>query len=157
MHVRPFRPEDAPILAGIFHAAVHQIAALHYSKEQVSAWSPRVPSQQRFLERGTDGRLLLVAVDNWDQPLAYGDLEPDGHIDHLFCRPEVAGRGVTSMLYENIEAAAVDRRIRRLYVEASEPARRFFLKRNFVVLQRRDFDLAGVPIHNFEMQKYLKI
>jgi putative acetyltransferase len=157
MHVRTFLPDDAPFLAGIFHAAVHQIARRHYSKAQVDAWSPSMPSPERFLQRGADGRVLLVAADDGGEPLAYGDLEPDGHIDHLFCRPDVAGGGIASLLYEGIEAAAVDRGISRLYVEASEPARRFFLKKKFVLLRRRDFELDGVPIHNFEMEKRLTV
>jgi putative acetyltransferase len=155
MRLRPFRPDDAPSLAQIFHAAVHQIARLHYSAEQIKAWAPTLPSAESFLSQCGDGRLLLVAVDHLDRPLAYGDLEEDGHIDHLYCRPEFAGTGTTSFLYDRIKAAAVDRGIGRLFVEASEPARRFFLKKDFIVLQRRDFHLGNVPIHNFEMEKYL--
>ena len=153
MRIRPFRSSDANDLAGIFFAAIREIARHHYSKEQVSAWAPDLPTAERFVARGTDGRLLLVAVDDADQPLAYGDLEADGHIDHLFCRPDAAGTGVTSVLYDHIEAAAADRGLQRLYVEASEPARRFFLKKGFEVIERRDFELAGVPIHNFAMEK----
>ena len=155
MHIRPFRSEDAPALARIFYAAVHQVGGLHYSLEQLKAWAPVVPSPERFLERGADGRILLVAADDDDRPLAYGDLEKNGHIDHLYCRPDVAGTGVTSALYDQLEAAARDRGIGRLYVEASEPARRFFLRKSFVVLQRRDFILDGVAIHNFAMEKRL--
>lgn len=155
MHVRPFCFQDAPALARIFYAAVHRIAGLHYSVEQLNAWAPIVPSPDRFVERGTDGRVFLVAVDNSDQQVAYGDVEADGHIDHLFCRPDVAGTGITSILYDHMEAAAKDRGISRLYVEASEPAQRFFLRNNFTVLQRRDFNLGDVPIHNFAMEKLL--
>ena len=96
---------------------------------------------------------MLVAVNDADEPVAYGDVEADGHIDHLFCRPDAAGTGVTSVLYGHMEAAAVRRGLKRLYVEASEPARRFFLKNGFTVLGRRDFELSGVPIHNFAMEK----
>jgi putative acetyltransferase len=155
MQVRAFRPEDAPALARIFHAAVHQVAGLHYSPEQVKAWAPVVPDPQRFLDRGADGRILLVAADESDRPLAYGDLEANGHIDHLFCRPDVAGTGVASALYDRLEAAAGELGIGLLHVEASEPARRFFLRKGFVVLERRDFTLSGVAIHNFAMEKHL--
>jgi putative acetyltransferase len=155
MKVRAFRPEDAPALAALFHAAVHDIASHHYSQAQVNAWAPEVPDPARFLARAADGRTLLVAVDEGDAPLAYGDLEPDGHIDHLFCRPDAAGTGVAASLYAALEAAARAGGIARLHVEASEPARRFFLKRGFVVAARRDFELAGVPIHNFAMEKRL--
>lgn len=155
MRVRPFRPDDAPFLAAIFHAAVHEIAGLHYSAEQIEAWSPEPPDPDRFLRRAGGERGLLVAVDALDRPLAYGDLKADGHIDNLYCRPDVAGIGVASFLYDRIEAAAVDQGIGRLFVEASEPARRFFLKKGFNALRRRDFYLGAVPIHNFEMEKLL--
>ena len=155
MNVRPFREADAPALAAIFHAAVHGIGARYYSAEQVAAWSPREPDAERFRERCSDGRLVLVAVDEDDRPVAYIDLEADGHIDHLFCRPDLAGTGVAAMLHDRLEAEAAARGIRMLHVEASEPARRFFLRRGFSTVRRRDFEIQGVPIHNFAMEKRL--
>lgn len=155
MKVRSFQPDDAPALAAIFHAAVHGIARLHYSEAQATAWSPDVPDPARFAARAADGRTLLVAVDDGGTPLAYGDLEPDGHVDHLFCRPDAAGTGVAAALYAELEAVARARGIARLHVEASEPARRFFLRQGFVLVARRDFEIAGVAIHNFAMEKRL--
>lgn len=156
MPVRPFRPGDEPHLAEIFHSAIHQVASRHYSEAQVNAWAPQVPAAERFTSRAADGRIIIVATDDSDRPLAYGDLEPDGHIDHLFCRPEVAGTGIAAAVYRELEAEAVSKGIGRLYVEASEPARRFFLKQGFNVIERNDFELSGVPIHNFRMQKWLQ-
>lgn len=156
MRVRPFRKGDEVGLASLFHSAIHQIAARHYTQDQVRAWAPQVPDPARFLARGTDGRTLLIAVDDRDEPLAYGDVEADGHIDHLFCRPDVAGTGVTARLYEALEQAARERGIEHLFTEASEPARRFFAKQGFDVIERRDFAINGVPIHNFRMEKRLR-
>jgi putative acetyltransferase len=68
------------------------------------------------------GRLVLVAVDEDDRPVAYIDLEADGHIDHLFCRPDLAGTGVAAMLHDRLEAEAAARGIRILHVR-SERAR----------------------------------
>ena len=155
MKVRPYRPDDAPALVALFHAAVHEVGRLYYSRAQVHAWAPAVPDIAHFQARAADGRTLLVAVDDEDAPLAYGDVEEDGHIDHLFCRPDAAGTGVTAILYAALEAAAAAQGIARLYTEASEPARRFFEKRGFTLLHRRDFELAGVPIHNYAMAKRL--
>jgi putative acetyltransferase len=155
MYIRSFRSGDAPALAWIFHAAVHQVGGLHYSPEQLNAWAPVVPDPERFLEQGADRRILLVAADDSDRPLAFGDLEMNGHIDHLYCHPDVAGTGVASALYDQLEAAARDRGVGRLHVEASEPARRFFLRKGFIVLRRREFTLGGVAIHNFAMEKLL--
>jgi putative acetyltransferase len=121
----------------------------------VKAWAPEVPDPARFAARAADGRTVLVAVDGEDAPLAYGDLEPDGHIDHLFCRPDAAGTRVAVALYAAIEAEARARGLARLHVEASEPARRFLLKQGFVLIARRDFEIGGVAIHNFAMEKRL--
>jgi len=115
-----------------------------------------VPDPATFLAWAAGDRLVLVAADAGDRPLAYGDLEADGHIDRLYCHPDVAGTGVTVSLYAGLEAAARGRGIARLTVEASEPARRFFLKRGFEVTARNDFELAGVAIHNWRMEKALE-
>lgn len=154
-NIRPFRAADAPALARLFHDAVHRIASHHYRPAQIAAWSPEAPDPARFLARGRDGRTLLVAEDASGALLAYGDVEADGHIDHLYCRPDAAGSGIAAMLYAALEEAARSRGIDRLHTEASEPARRFFERRGFALLHRRDFTLAGVPIHNYAMEKRL--
>lgn len=156
MRIRLFAPSDAAALAQLFHDTVHRIAGQHYSAEQVKAWVPNVPDPQRFLDWGSDGRLFLVAAGDEDEPLAFGDLEHDGHIDHLFCRADLAGTGVTAALYDALEEAACNREVERLYVEASEPARRFFLRKGFHVDHRRDFSIGGVPIHNYRMEKRIR-
>ncbi|OYY91680.1 MAG: GNAT family N-acetyltransferase [Sphingomonas sp. 28-66-16] len=155
MPIRLFESSDAPALAALFHAAVHRLAARDYTPHQRGAWSPAAPDPARYLARAADGRRLLVAVDDDDTPLAYGDLERDGHIDHFYCHPDHAGTGLTIALYDALERIARDEAIAMLYVEASEPARRFFLRRGFVEEARRDFDIAGVPIHNYRMTKNL--
>ena len=45
--------------------------------------------------------------------------------------------------------------MKRLHAEASEAARRFFLRRGFVVVNSRAFEISGVPIHNYAMEKWL--
>lgn len=66
---------------------------------------------------------VLVAGDADDQPIAYGDVERDGRLDHLYCSPVVAGCGVAKRLYEELELAARRVGVSVIYVEASEPVR----------------------------------
>ncbi|MFN3817341.1 hypothetical protein [Brevundimonas sp.] len=47
------------------------------------------------------------------------------------------------------------RRLRVGDSEASEAARRVFLKRGYAVVERRDFEVAGVAIHNYAMERRL--
>ena len=83
----------------------------------------------------------------------YIDLEPDGHIDHLYVHPDAAGRGVGASLIEAVVARARAAGIGRLHVEASETARSLFERLGFRVLHRRDFEVRGVAIHNYAMAR----
>ena len=155
MIIRAYRDGDASALADIFYDSVRQAARRDYSEEQVAAWAPVKPDPARFVARAADGRLTLVAADEDDVPVAYGDLELNGHIDHLYCRPDKVGSGIASRLYDEIERRARAMGISRLFVEASEAARRLFLRKGFAVTARRDFDRNGIALHNYAMEKTL--
>jgi putative acetyltransferase len=153
--IRPYQAGDAEALAAVFYASVREAGRRDYSAEQVAAWAPSPPSPDRMHNRASDGRVLLVAVNVQGEPIAYGDLEADGHIDHLFCRPDAVGTGVASRLYDALEAVARRQGLSGLYVEASEAARRLFLHKGFSIVRRRDFAIGGVKIHNYAMAKAL--
>jgi putative acetyltransferase len=155
MHIRPYRPDDAAAVAAIFFESVREAGPRDYSAAQVAAWAPERPDTGRVDARARDGRLMLVAVDERDRPIAYGDLEPSGHIDHLYCRPERVGTGVASALYDALEREALALGLSRLFVEASEAARRLFLRKGFDEIERREFPIRGVMIHNYRMAKSL--
>ncbi|MEM7024153.1 MAG: GNAT family N-acetyltransferase [Pseudomonadota bacterium] len=153
--IRAYRASDASDLADLYVRSVTQIGPQDYSTAQVQAWLSLAPSAAQVHARCTDGRVILVAVGADDRPLAFGDFESDGHIGYLYCSPEAAGTGVISDLYRSLEKLARQRGLNRLFSEASEAARRFFLKQGFAVLARRDFEVAGVPIHNYAVEKRL--
>lgn len=153
--IRPFQDADAEALAAVFERAVRGIGARDYSPAQIKAWIGHEPRAASFLARMSDGRRCWVALDDRDQVTAFVDLEADGHIDCLFADPRVAGRGVASALLDVVERTACEAGLTRLYVEASEAARRFLLKRGYTVERRRDFELRGVPIHNYAMARAL--
>ena len=50
---------------------------------------------------------------------------------------------------------ALEQGLTRLYVKASEAARRLFEHKGFSVTERCDFVLDGVAIHNYAMEKRL--
>jgi putative acetyltransferase len=152
MLVRPFEPSDADALAILFHTSVHEAAICDYSPAQVSVWSPSQPDAEIYLRRA-QGRTVLVAVGDDGRPTGYGDLESSGHIDHLYCRPDMIGTGVGSAIYAAIEGVAKRAGIAVLFVEASESARRLFERRGFAVDARNDFTIDGVAIHNYRMSK----
>lgn len=155
MFVRPYEAQDAAALSALMLRAIMETGARDYSPAQVKAWASRVPSAERLHEIYSDGRNGLVALDDNGAPLAFCDLEADGHIDYLYCAPHAIGTGVASALYERLETMAHTHGLTRLYIEASEAARRFFTSKGFATVKRRDFEIGGVAIHNFLMTKTL--
>ena len=105
------------------------------------------------MERFEAGDSILVAVDTDDMPVAYALLESDGHLDHLYCHPHHTRRGLADRLLAEADRLANSLGADRLYTEASELARAAFQRAGYRVLHRRDFELDGVPIHNFAMEK----
>lgn len=152
MLVRPFKSSDAEVLAALFHRSVREAGARDYSAQQVAAWSPAPPEPQDYIRRAGN-RTVLVAIDENGEVAGYGDLEPDGHIDHLYCRPDRTGTGVGSAIYAALEEIARTAGMATVFVEASEGARRLFERRGFRIDARNDFTINGVAIHNYRMSK----
>ena len=155
MKIRSYAPEDSAALAMIFHRAVHEVAIRHYSQVQVNAWSPSPAPADAFVARASDGRSVFGAVSADDKPLGFIELEENGHIDRFYCHPDFVGTGVGSALYKRLESAALDLGISRLFVEASEAARGFFVGKGFRIVKRRDFEFNSGQIHNYLMEKSL--
>lgn len=155
MWVRPYVPSDCAAMAALYQTSVRTLGRADYSPAQVEAWASAGPTSERFAERMGDGRLAFVCQKEDGTLLGLTDLEADGHIDFLYVAPEAKGQGVADALLNAVEQAACLKGIGRLHVEASEAARRFFVRRGFVVLHRRDFDVGGVPIHNYAIEKRL--
>ena len=155
MMIRDYEAGDAEALSALYRRSVEAIGPRDYSAEQVAAWAALALSPERIEALSRDGRRMLVAAEGDGPPLAFGDLEADGHIHFLYCAPEAAGRGVASALYDELERQARAQGLTRLYSEASEAARRFFAKKGFTVLAKREFEIGGVPIHNYAVEKRL--
>ncbi|HEY3697497.1 GNAT family N-acetyltransferase [Phenylobacterium sp.] len=153
--IRTYEEADAPIMAELYFQSVRIIGARHYRPEQVTAWAPASIDPAYVRARAADGRTTLVAINDRGEIVGYGDLEPDGHVDHLYCRPDAVGAGVGSKLLDELTRAALSMHIPRLFVEASEAARPLFERRGFELIRRRDIILRGVPIHNYAMEKAL--
>ena len=151
--IRVFQTSDSAQLARLYFDSARILGRRRYSAEQVAAWAPAPASAEIVHTRASDGRLTLVAADADGLVLAYGDLERDGHIDHLYAHPTAAGRGIAAAILEALIEAAEASGMTELRVEASELARGLFERAGFTVTARRDFEVNGVPIHNYAMRR----
>lgn len=135
--------------------AIETVGAHAYTPEQIAVWSARHPGPERYIERHRAGDRMILAADTDDRPVAYALLQGDGHLDHLYCHPDHTRRGLADRLLAEAEKLARSLDLPRLYTEASELARPAFERSGYAVTHRRDFEIAGVPIHNYAMEKAL--
>ncbi len=154
-YIREYQKGDAPHIAQLFYVSVRGLGPLRYTAEQVAVWAPEPIDPATVHAKTIDGRTTLVAVNASSEVIAYADLEDDGHIDHLYCHPDVSGTGVAEQLLDELLVRAIAARMPRLYTEASELAKGVFKRKGFELVCRRDFELRGVPIHNFAMERLL--
>jgi putative acetyltransferase len=151
--LRPYLPEDAPLLAEIFRAAIAELTGDDYSEAQQEAWASAVNDVAEF---GKDlaGQLTLIATME-GSPVGFASLEGKDKIGMLYVHPAVAGQGVGAMLVDALEKLAGGRGVARLKVDASDSARGFFEKRGYVAQQRNTVSLAGEWLANTTLQKQL--
>jgi putative acetyltransferase len=154
LSIRPWRHSDAAAVSALYVTSVRKLGARDYSPAQIEAWASLAPSAEALAGRMEDGRMRLVAVLD-EEVAGFVDVETDGHIDLLYVAPAAAGLGVARLMLETAEATASLSGVRRLYAEASETARPVFERLGFSVTARRDFEVAGVPIHNWAVEKTL--
>ena len=151
--VRDYRRGDAEPICRLFYETVRTEHLGDYSPEQVRAWAPEIPAPAAWHER-MSGRHTLVA-DESGEVVGFAELENDGHLDMLYCRPGAVGRGVGSGLYAAVEERARGLGVGRISTEASITARPFFTRHGFAVLRRNTVLREGIELTNFYMEKVL--
>jgi putative acetyltransferase len=152
--IRPYKTGDHIALADVFKRSVLELGRQDYSAEQAEVWAKRGSDPDRWKRICSDGRVTYVA--ELDGVVSgFINLEADGHIDHFFILSDARGQGVAQALFDALIAYADKAEMARIYVEASEAARRFFLRQEFDCLERHDLELDGVAIHNYAMEKKL--
>jgi putative acetyltransferase len=151
--MRPMLPEDVPLLAEIFRAAIEELTAEDYSEAQQAAWAETADDLEKFSAR-LAAELTLVATSA-GAAVGFASLADNARIDMLYVHPAAAGQGAGAMLVDALEKIAAGRGTKELTVEASDTASGFFEKRGFTANSRNTVYRAGEWLANTTMVKPL--
>ncbi|WP_407146926.1 GNAT family N-acetyltransferase [Bradyrhizobium sp. ORS 86] len=151
--LRPFLPEDAPILAAIFAASITDLTGDDYSEAQQEAWALAAEDEAAFGKK-LAGQLTLIATLQ-GAPVGFASLKGTDQIDMLYVHPSAVGQGVGAALCDALEKIAGARGAKTLTVDASDTALEFFRKRGYVAQQRNSVTINGEWLANTTMQKKL--
>lgn len=152
--LRPFLPEDVPVLAAIFVASIDELAEEDYSNAQREAWASAAEDETKFSQR-LAGQLTLVATIE-SSPVGFASLKGTDHLDLLYVHPGFARQGVATALCDALEKLAAARGAAALRVEASDTAEPFFVKRGYTGQQRSTVTVGDEWLANTTMKKSLR-
>lgn len=139
--LRPYRPEDCPVLTELFYQTVHGVCHRDYTPDQLDAWA--------------DGQVDLAAWDlsfqahttlvaEWDGVIVgFADLRQDGYLDRLYVHKDYQGRGIATALLDALPGATL--------THASLTARPFLERRGWQVVREQQVERHGVKLTNFVM------
>jgi len=153
MIVRRYKDDDLGSVVTLFTETVRHVNIHDYSSEQVAAWAPQPPDLVRWRER-VAGLAIWVAESD-SQVIGFCGLGADGHVDLLYTDYRFQRQGVARRLYQQVEAEARRRGIRRLFTEASITARHFFESMGFGIIHEQRVEFRGVIFQNYAMERFI--
>jgi putative acetyltransferase len=151
--LRPYLPQDAPMLAEIFRAAVEELTEDDYNPAQQEAWAALADDLEEFAARL--GKHLTLIATMQGSPVGFISLDAPTDIGLLYVHPAVAGQGVGKTLYDAVEKLSASRGVAQLSVDASDTAREFFERRGFVAEKRNTVSVGNEWLSNTTMKKKL--
>lgn len=151
--LRPYLPEDAPVLAALYQAAIMVLTEEDYSHDQREAWAAVADDVEAFGESLTKHLTLIAAIDG--DPAGFATLKDNREVEMLYVHPDCAGMGVGASLLDALEKLAGARGVDALSVDASETALLFFEKHGYEPQKRNTVIRNGEWLSNTTMTKRL--
>ena len=151
--LRPFLPQDTPLLAEIFRASIEELTEDDYNPAQQEAWAAEADDLEAFAERL--GKHLALVATLEGSPIGFITLDSPTAIGLFYVHPAAAGQGAGALLYDAVEKIAGARGAPHLSVDASDSAREFFARRGFSAEQRNSVSVGNEWLSNTTMKKKL--
>jgi putative acetyltransferase len=151
--LRPYLPQDAPMLAEIFRASVEELTEEDYNPGQQEAWASIADDLEDFSARLGQHLTLIATLEG--SPVGFISLDAPTEIGLFYVHPAAAGQGIGRMLYDAVEKLAASRGTPHLSVDASDTARDFFTHRGFSAEQRNSVSVGNEWLSNTTMKKKL--
>jgi putative acetyltransferase len=151
--LRPYLPQDAPMLAEIFRSSVEELTEEDYNPAQQEAWAAAADDLEAFAAR-LGRHLTLIATMN-GSPVGFISLDGPSSIGLFYVHPAVAGHGAGAMLCDAVEKLSAARGVSELAVDASDTAREFFARRGFTAERRNTVSVGNEWLTHTTMKKKL--
>lgn len=139
--IRIATESDVEPLGELFVDAIRTAGPQSYTPPQVESWAASVCDRARF-RAFILNPTTFFAVDQTG-PIGFCGIEDNGHIASVYLRGDRQRRGIGTRLIQHVLELATERRMARLYAEASEFSLPLFLKMGFQTVGTETVELNG--------------
>ena len=151
VEIRRYLPGEEKALQQIYFEATRRSNSKDYTPEQIERWVAKHADLAEWTSRLVERNPFVAVIDR--RPIAFGELEVNGHIDFFYCHPDWEGKGAGSGLMRAITAEAHKLGLKALHTEVSVTAEPFFTKKGFQTVEERVPVICGAPAKQFIMRK----
>lgn len=154
--IRRIIPSDVDACVRLFHDTVHAINASHYSLAQLNAWAPAIIDTNDERWQVLLVNICLIAEIN-HEIVGFGDMNQTGYLDRLYVHKDHQGKGIATLLLNELEKQAIQTGLSEINTEASITAKPFFETRGYHLIKENQKYLRGEIFRTYSMKKSLSI
>jgi putative acetyltransferase len=159
IQIRPAMPDDAMEIVRVHYAAVHEIASACYSREILDAWSgpPGEKRHERVRRPISSGGELFIVAEVDGVMAGFGVIVPaEQEVRAVYVHPSMGRRGIGAEILRSLETLAAEHGIRRLQLNASINAEKFYVDNGYSAIEPGVHPLgSGVEMACIKMCKTL--
>ena len=150
--IRAALQSDAVELKKLFQNTVLAINRRDYSQAEVEDWAS-CGDDLSNIEDMIKIHYFIVAINQQSEIVGFSSITPQGYLHSMFVHKDFQGKGIATMLLEEIERYAITAGIVRITSEVSLTARPFFEKKGYVVEGEQKRKANQLSLTNFRMAR----
>ena len=154
--IRIAQEADCIELRDLYKNTVLVVNRRDYSQDEVEDWASCGDNLSNIGEM-IKTHYFIVAVNQLSQIVGFSSITPQGYLHSMFVHKDFQGKGIATMLLEEIERYAIRKGIIRITSEVSLTARPFFEKQGYVVNKEQKRQANKLSLTNFWMGKTLSV
>ena len=150
--IRIAQQSDALELMSLFQETVLHINKRDYSEAEVADWAS-CGNDLSHIKDMIKTHYFIVATNRQAQIVGFSSITTQGYLHSMFVHKDFQGKGIATMLLNEIEQHATATGIKRITSEVSLTARPFFEKRGYIVEKEQKRKANQLSLTNFWMAK----
>ena len=152
--IRIAQPADVLELKDLFQDTVLNINRRDYSKAEVEDWAS-CGNDISHIKEMIRMHFFIVATNQQLQVVGFASITQQGYLHSMFVHNDFQGKGIATILLNEIERYATATGIIRITSEVSLTARPFFEQRGYIVTEEQKRRANQLSLTNFWMAKNL--